>query len=62
MVIPCVGGIFSLMVGLIGFGGVLLSRYGTQVYSPIPRATIYPPKSGTTTSEEPKPGIPPQEK
>ncbi|MFU8771792.1 MAG: hypothetical protein ACNA8H_05150, partial [Anaerolineales bacterium] len=42
MFIPCVGSVFSILVGLLGLGGVLLSRYGTQVYSPVSAAVISP--------------------
>ncbi len=32
--IPCVGWIFPTMVGLVGFGAVLLTRFGSQLYPP----------------------------
>jgi cytoskeletal protein CcmA (bactofilin family) len=62
MVIPCVGGIFSLLVGLVGLGGVLLSRYGSQVYSPVPSGVVNTPPSKSASSEGPKADVPPEEK
>lgn len=32
--IPCWGGLFGLVVGLIGLGGVIITRFGTKVYAP----------------------------
>jgi len=47
--IPCVGWVFPTLAGLVGFGAVLLTRFGTQEY---------PPESGaisTTSSAMLKP-------
>jgi hypothetical protein len=32
--IPCWGGLFGLVVGLIGLGAVIITRFGTKVYAP----------------------------
>lgn len=34
ILIPCVGWIIPALVGIIGLGGILLSRFGTQTYPP----------------------------
>jgi hypothetical protein len=62
MVIPCVGGIFSIIVGLVGLGGVLLSRYGSQVYSPVPSGAVYTPPSKNASPEGPETEKTPDEK
>jgi len=32
-IVPCVGWIVTVLASIIGIGGVLISRFGTQVYS-----------------------------
>ncbi|MBI5877772.1 MAG: polymer-forming cytoskeletal protein [Chloroflexi bacterium] len=32
--VPCIGGIAGLLIGTLGLGAVLLTRFGTQVYPP----------------------------
>lgn len=62
MVIPCVGGIFSILVGLLGLGGVLLSRFGSQIYSPATSAIVPPPPSTPPSTNDPSVETPPAEK
>lgn len=52
MVIPCVGGIFSVLVSLLGLGGVLLSRFGSQIYNPTTVPVIPPPPSEPPTVQD----------
>jgi cytoskeletal protein CcmA (bactofilin family) len=62
MVIPCVGGIFSILVGLLGLGGVLLSRFGNQIYSPATSAIVPPPPPTPPSTNDPSAETPPAEK
>ena len=62
MVIPCVGGIFSILVGLLGLGGVLLSRFGNQIYSPATSAIVPPPPPTPPSTNDPSAESPPAEK
>jgi hypothetical protein len=32
--VPCWGGLFGLIVGLVGLGAVIITRFGTKVYAP----------------------------
>jgi hypothetical protein len=41
----CVGWMFPALVGAIGLGAVLLSRFGTQAYSFVPFTTLPPPST-----------------
>ncbi|MGE5221875.1 MAG: hypothetical protein ACM3PY_05535 [Omnitrophica WOR_2 bacterium] len=42
--IPCVGWMVPAIIGLLGLGGVILTRFGTQDYPPYgPAASILPP-------------------
>jgi hypothetical protein len=51
LVVPCVGWLFPVLVGMVGLGGVLLTRFGTQPYPPVIGAyPAYPP---------PPPPVPP---
>jgi hypothetical protein len=54
--IPCVGWILPVLVGILGLGGVLLTRFGSQPYPPdrglAPR-TPPPPAPIPTVPEEP---------
>ncbi len=47
--IPCVGWLVPFLIGLLGLGGVLLSRFGTQAYPP---SEILPIETGTTELPE----------
>ena len=47
--IPCVGWLVPFLIGLLGLGGVLLSRFGTQAYPP---SEILPVETGTTELPE----------
>jgi hypothetical protein len=56
LLIPCVGWMFPVLVGMLGLGGVLLTRFGTQAYPPITGVyPAYPP-----ASPPPPPPVPPQ--
>lgn len=50
---PCVGWLLPALVGIIGLGGVLLSRFGTQIYPVYADAGIPPqvPEPPTPTSQ-----------
>jgi hypothetical protein len=52
-VIPCVGWILSAIVGMIGLGAVILSRFGTTSYPTYPS---YRPASGLATPTPPPAG------
>ncbi len=68
-VIPCVGWLFPVMVGMLGLGAVILTRFGTQTYPPTgieSSVTATPPGPGISPAsrvEEPsEPAIlPPDE-
>ena len=47
--IPCVGWLVPFLIGLLGLGGVLLSRFGTQAYPP---GETLPVETGTTQPPE----------
>ncbi|MFH2039989.1 MAG: polymer-forming cytoskeletal protein [Chloroflexota bacterium] len=47
--IPCVGWLVPFLIGLLGLGGVLLSRFGTQTYPP---SEILPVETETTILPE----------
>lgn len=59
--IPCIGWIFPLLIGIIGLGGVLLTRFGTQQYPPTSGpAMAYPaPPPPTPVSPAYPPSVPP---
>jgi cytoskeletal protein CcmA (bactofilin family) len=40
--IPCIGWIFAALIGCLGLGAVLLTRYGTQPYPPAGSQTMAP--------------------
>ena len=52
MLIPCVGWLLPALVGVLGLGGVLLTRFGSQAYPPTAGAYSAPPP--------PLPPVPPQ--
>ncbi len=54
-IIPCVGWILPFLVGVLGFGAVLLTRFGTQAYPAAPLQPSAPaaPISETISSVEP---------
>ncbi len=43
-VIPCIGWMFPAVVGVIGLGAVLMTRFGTQTYPLVPETYPYPPQ------------------
>jgi hypothetical protein len=47
--IPCIGWLVPFLIGLLGLGAVLLSRFGTQAYPP---ADVLPDETGTTDLPE----------
>lgn len=54
LVLPCVGWLFPALVGLLGLGGVVLTRFGTQVYPPPTGGyPAYPPASSSPPPEAP---------
>lgn len=56
--IPCLGWIFAALVGCLGLGAVLLTRYGTQPYPPLASQAIVPPAEGWTPGPPPPPTPP----
>jgi cytoskeletal protein CcmA (bactofilin family) len=56
--IPCIGWIFTALVGCLGLGAVLLTRYGTQPYLPAGPQTMVP-VDRDWTSGPPMPPTPP---
>lgn len=67
--IPCIGWLVVIIAALIGLGGVIVTRFGTQIYpaslapAPAYAAPSYPaaPPAPASPSIEPTPGIPPVE-
>jgi len=55
VIVPCVGWLVPTLVGVIGFGAVLLTRFGTQFY---PQQVPY---SAVVVEEELPPPSPPEE-
>jgi cytoskeletal protein CcmA (bactofilin family) len=55
--IPCIGWVFAALVGCLGLGAVLLTRYGTQLYPPSSQAIM--PVDRDWTSGPPVPPTPP---
>jgi cytoskeletal protein CcmA (bactofilin family) len=56
--IPCIGWIFAALVGCLGLGAVLLTRYGTQPYPPAGPQALMPAEQDWTPSP-PMPPTPP---
>ncbi len=58
--IPCVGWLAPFIVGIIGLGAIILTRFGTRIYPPA--ATVYtypvPPTPGGSSSSNPP--VPPE--
>lgn len=53
--IPCVGWLIPALVGIVGLGGVLLSRFGTQYYPQyLQRGTAISPVSPTAPPQQSK--------
>ncbi|MCL4562529.1 MAG: polymer-forming cytoskeletal protein [Chloroflexi bacterium] len=64
--IPCVGWLIPFLVGLLGLGGVILTRFGTQNYPPYnlqayPTAPVPPAAPAPPTAPETLPPTPPAE-
>jgi hypothetical protein len=45
--ITCIGWIPQVLVGMLGLGGIILTRFGTVSYTPGPSSTPLPPPSST---------------
>jgi hypothetical protein len=57
-VVPCVGWVVPTLLGLLGFGAVLLTRFGTQAYpGPTPPPLPVVP-AGSSPTDAPPPEIP----
>jgi hypothetical protein len=56
--IPCVGWMVPALVGMLGLGAVLLTRFGTVNYPPGTMLTPQPPASPPTPPEPPVPAEP----
>lgn len=54
--IPCVGWIAPAVVAMLGLGGVILTRFGMQIY---PTPIVYPPYAPPTPPVPPAPPAPP---
>lgn len=54
--IPCWGGLFALIIGLVGLGAVIITRFGTKVYAPELGTSL------STTEEVPSPEGEPEDK
>ncbi|HEX6305271.1 MAG TPA: hypothetical protein VFZ76_13850 [Anaerolineales bacterium] len=53
--IPCVGWLIPALVGIVGLGGILLSRFGTQYYPQyLPRGTAISPASPPAPPQQSK--------
>jgi cytoskeletal protein CcmA (bactofilin family) len=56
--LSCVGWIFPAVVGILGLGGIFLTRFGTQSYPPYPEARpvppAQPPASPASPSDKPE--------
>ena len=49
----CLGGLLSIIVASIGLGGVVLSRFGTQIYNPNGPSGKHPPYTEAITPRQP---------
>jgi hypothetical protein len=59
--VPCIGWMFPAVVGVIGLGAVLMTRFGTQVYPLLPYPYPYPyPPQPPTPPVIPQPVIAPE--
>jgi hypothetical protein len=54
--IPCVGWIVPALVGIIGLGAALLTRFGTGTYPPAPQPYVAPPRDWPPTPPAPVSG------
>jgi cytoskeletal protein CcmA (bactofilin family) len=59
--IPCIGWIFAALIGCLGLGAVLLTRYGTQPYPPAGSQAMLPVDNDWTPGPPtpPAPPVPP---
>jgi hypothetical protein len=56
--VPCVGWIVPIVVGILGLGGVILTLFGTRTYPPgIPGPSVSIPSSGERTDTSIPPAI-----
>jgi hypothetical protein len=62
-VVPCVGWVVPTLLGLLGFGSVLLTRFGTQSYPAltVPQVTGTPPSPSVQVPPSPEAPIAPVE-
>jgi hypothetical protein len=61
LIVPCVGWLFPALVGMVGLGGVLLTRFGTQNYpSGAAAYPAYPPAPPPAAPPGPPPLAPSQ--
>jgi cytoskeletal protein CcmA (bactofilin family) len=51
--IPCIGWVVPFLIGLLGLGAVVLSRFGTQVYPPVMSTPAEPPASELPAATSP---------
>jgi hypothetical protein len=70
--VPCFGWLFPFIISIVGLGGVLASRFGTQIYSHrpfVPSSGAYPynpsvtptPPQPPVSPSESRPAVPPEE-
>lgn len=45
--IPCIGWMVPAVVGVVGLGAVLMTRFGTQIYPLVSAPYVYPPQAPT---------------
>lgn len=57
--LPCIGGIVSLLIGTLGLGAVILTRFGTQLYPPAPHFGAPWPPAAPLAPLAPLPPTPP---
>lgn len=60
-IIPCIGWIFPVLVAVIGIGGWLLTRFGTQAYPPETEPTSEIVESEASKTGEDAPVLPPND-
>lgn len=52
LVVPCIGWIAPALVGLVGFGAVLLTRFGSQEYPPVESVPVLNEYNSTGSTNE----------